>query len=724
MIIPVPSEAKQYDDATGSEPAVPWQTLANLGLASDGTSLSISVQVDDGEGGVTTADISLTINNLAPAADAGGSYTIEEGNGLSLNASASTDPGNDSLTYSWDLDNDGQYDDATGSEPTVSWATLANLGLPSNGTSLSIGVQVDDGEGGVTTADTSLAINNVAPSADPGGPYTVIEGGTVILDASGSADPGDDIATYQWDFDRDGTFESSGLSVSFKSDHPGTYGIPLRVTDTDGASTDAIAQLVVTKATAVDLGTVAFHQISSVSPETQNLWYQIETSQAGLLTVESVPTTGTAALFLYDTSRTDPPLAVGAGDGSTQRFDYQVQSNEVYLVKVSGTSNDVALTFANLVATAGTEIQVSGTAADDTFEFAPTGSYQITINGVEYHFDDTLYETIVFTGSEGDDTATLTGGAGNEIARFFPDHGTFDGNGFQVTIEEVTTITANGGGGADEAYMYDSPDDDEFIARKGYGKLSGDGFVLETFDFMYNYGYATTRDGGNDVAYMEDAPERDKFKFDWPKAGQFFGKMYGGGVYYNRAKNFEKIEAVMVEGKNTVRLFDSEGNDTFYGQKEESRLVGDGFDVTVSGYNTLAAFASTGNDIAYLEDSDDDDTTRARPHKITLWGSDDADPTYEIMARRFDEYHFEGKHAGYDRAKLHDTALSDYAEASGDSASLYVNNGELDLLYDVAAFEWVKLYGTNNGSQNTVKKEDPLDFTLIYDDPAMWDELP
>ena len=99
------------------------------------------------EGGVTTADISLTINNLAPAADAGGSYTIEEGNGLSLNASASTDPGNDSLTYSWDLDNDGQYDDATGSEPTVSWATLANLGLPSNGTSLSIGVQVDDGRG-------------------------------------------------------------------------------------------------------------------------------------------------------------------------------------------------------------------------------------------------------------------------------------------------------------------------------------------------------------------------------------------------------------------------------------------------------------------------------------------------------------------------------------------------------------------------------------------------
>ena len=79
------------------------------------------------------------------------------------------------------------------------------------------------------------------------------------------------------------------------------------------------------------------------------------------------------------------------------------------------------------------------------------------------------------------------------------------------------------------AFMYDSPGDDEFVARKNYGKLSGDGFSLETFDFMVNYGYATTKNGGNDVAYMEDTPGADKFKFDWPQSNHFFGKMYGGG---------------------------------------------------------------------------------------------------------------------------------------------------------------------------------------------------
>ena len=538
------------------------------------------------------------------------------------------------------------------------------------------------------------------------GENPVMDGGIVF---QGSASHEDVLVIY------DGFSETVEHLVT----GPGNGGFLIDGTVLSYSDVETVSDLMTP--TIIELGVVDFAQLSGLTPSEGDVWYQFTTTRIGELTVIASAASGSVNATLYDGFTS--VAASTAVDGGA-RLDHTVQAGETYRLRVGGDSTDVGLTIANLVATTGTEIQVFGTDDVDAFEFAATGSYLVVINGVEYHFDDTLYETIVFTGSEGDDTATLTGGAGNEIARFFPDHGTFDGNGFQVTIEEVTTITANGGGGADEAYMYDSPGDDEFIARKGYGKLSGEGFVLETFDFMYNYGYATTRDGGNDVAYMEDAPERDKFKFDWPKAGQFFGKMYGGGVYYNRAKNFEKIEAVMVEGKNTVRLFDSEGNDTFYGQKEESRLVGDGFDVTVSGYNTLAAFASTGNDIAYLEDSDDDDTTRARPHKITLWGSDDADPTYEIMARRFDEYHFEGKHAGYDRAKLHDTALSDYAEASGDSASLYVNNGELDLLYDVAAFEWVKLYGTNNGSQNTVKKEDPLDFTLIYDDPAMWDELP
>ena len=128
---------------------------------------------------------------------------------------------------------------------------------------------------------------------------------------------------------------------------------------------------------------------------------------------------------------------------------------------------------------------------DDAFEFSSTGSYQVSINGIEYDFDDGAYESIVFAGGAGDDRADLTGSSDGEVARFFPDHGTFGEKGFLVTVNEVAGITAHGGGGEDSVLMYDSLGDDEFTSRQGYGRLSGDGFVLEAFDFMYNYGYAT-----------------------------------------------------------------------------------------------------------------------------------------------------------------------------------------------------------------------------------------
>lgn len=506
-----------------------------------------------------------------------------------------------------------------------------------------------------------------------------------------------------------GMFWHTYAFYSVTTDNVGYTELPPQDAD---ATTDVVP---------LELGTVDFMELLDLSPADSEIWYQMQPARTGQMTVIWPATTGTATVALFDAQLTEPPMAVGSG--ATGRLDGSVQIGETYFIQITGDSADVDLLLANLVVTTGTEIQVFGTDYADAFEFAPTGSYAVTIKGIPYHFDDTQYETIVFTGGLGDDTATLTGAPGDDIARFYPDHGTFGENGFLVTVNDVTAITAHGGGGADSAFMYDSPGDDEFIAREDYGKLSGEGFVLETFDFMYNYGYATTEDGGADVAYMEDTARKDKFKFDWPNPGQFFGKMYGGGVYYNRAKYFEQIVATMTDGTDQVRLFDSEGDETFFGQKGESRLIGEGFDVTVSGYDYLAMYASKGVDIAHLVDSTDDDTTRARPHKITLWGGDYEDPTYTLMARRFDEYHFEAKHGGFDRAKLHDTALSDHVDADGDSATFYKNDGSLELLYETVAFEWVRLYATDGGSQNTIQKKDPVNFELVYD-PAMWDEIP
>jgi hypothetical protein len=53
---------------------------------------------------------------------------------------------------------------------------------------------------------------NQAPHAVANGPYTVAEGGTVTLDASGSSDVEQDAATltYEWDLDNDGIYGETG----------------------------------------------------------------------------------------------------------------------------------------------------------------------------------------------------------------------------------------------------------------------------------------------------------------------------------------------------------------------------------------------------------------------------------------------------------------------------------------------------------------------------------
>ena len=100
--------------------------------------------------------------NQVPVPDAGGAYSIDEGDSVTLDASATTDGDDDTLTYSWDLDNDGDFDDASGVSPTISAADLAGLGIGDDG-SFDIAVLVDDGFD-QATATSTIVVSNVDPS--------------------------------------------------------------------------------------------------------------------------------------------------------------------------------------------------------------------------------------------------------------------------------------------------------------------------------------------------------------------------------------------------------------------------------------------------------------------------------------------------------------------------------------------------------------------------------
>ena len=89
-----------------------------------------------------------------------------------------------------------------------------------------------------TTADL-----NRPPTVDAGGPYAVVEGGSVTLTAAG-ADPDGDALLYAWDLDGNGTFETPGASFAFSAagiQVPATRTFRVQVTDPDGATGTASA---------------------------------------------------------------------------------------------------------------------------------------------------------------------------------------------------------------------------------------------------------------------------------------------------------------------------------------------------------------------------------------------------------------------------------------------------------------------------------------------------
>ena len=93
--------------------------------------------------------------NQPPVADAGGPYVTNEGTDVGLTAAGSSDPDGDALTYEWDLDNDGQFDDSTSQTPTF---TLVG----DNGV-FTVSVRVTDTFGSSSTDSTTVTVNNVRP---------------------------------------------------------------------------------------------------------------------------------------------------------------------------------------------------------------------------------------------------------------------------------------------------------------------------------------------------------------------------------------------------------------------------------------------------------------------------------------------------------------------------------------------------------------------------------
>jgi autotransporter-associated beta strand protein len=219
--------------------------------SASGTRYTATVVVT-GPGGPYSDSADVWVVNVAPQnVSAGGSYTIGQGQDATFTATA-TDL--DPLTYFWDINGDGLFDDAAGSSVTLTWAQLTALKdaagnyLVTTGQSQyllnKIKVRVSDEDGGVTdSAVTSLTINNRPPVVSIGNAPATPEEGTSISLAGQATDPGNDpIASYAWTVTKDNaTYSPPGLvtnqqNFSFTPDDEGTYRVTFTATDQAGES--------------------------------------------------------------------------------------------------------------------------------------------------------------------------------------------------------------------------------------------------------------------------------------------------------------------------------------------------------------------------------------------------------------------------------------------------------------------------------------------------------
>lgn len=125
-------------------------------------SYAVTLAIVDGDGGSLQWSGTVNVVNHAPVISVNGPEEIEIGEDLTLDASESYDPDNDSITYLWDLDGNGSFEINTGTSPLLTgvfWDTLYTIGFTA-GTHHEIGLRVTDSFGLFTDEIISLDVKD------------------------------------------------------------------------------------------------------------------------------------------------------------------------------------------------------------------------------------------------------------------------------------------------------------------------------------------------------------------------------------------------------------------------------------------------------------------------------------------------------------------------------------------------------------------------------------
>jgi len=221
-------------------PAVSLSGIATatpaFSAATAGATYVFRLTASDGSA-TATDDVIVSVRsasgNVPPIADAGDDLSVNQGDRVVLDGSASSDSdrGPAPLTYAWSQDGGPavEIDDATGSSPAFTATQPGDYRFR---------LTVSDGQD--DSAATVQVHVNAQPLADAGADLEVNQGDPVTLDGSASSDPdaGPAALSHAWTQTGGPAVSLNGADsarVSFVADTPGT--LTLRLTVSDGQST-------------------------------------------------------------------------------------------------------------------------------------------------------------------------------------------------------------------------------------------------------------------------------------------------------------------------------------------------------------------------------------------------------------------------------------------------------------------------------------------------------
>jgi len=321
------------DNATWSD----WSSPIDARGASSGTSDSLSGRYLQYRLNYTSSSLiqtaelrQITFNYYGPTSlsVSPASVTLDPGATQSFTATA-RDANNrevTGLTVSWSS-SVGSINSATGQFTAP---------LPAGTTSNAVTATVNLSGGGTLTGNASVTVRDLPPTASAGGPYSVDEGSSINLTASGS-DPNGTSVSYAWDLDNDGSFETSGQTVSFSRDDNGDYPVTVQVTDGTGQS--ATAGVTVT--------------VNNVAPEITSIANNgpVYTNQPVQIVVTVSGYAGDTLSYAFDCDDDDDEdYEVGPQSGNTGVCTFSQKGT--YTVRVRVSDDDGAL------ATGTTQVEV------------------------------------------------------------------------------------------------------------------------------------------------------------------------------------------------------------------------------------------------------------------------------------------------------------------------------------------------------------------------------